>query len=117
MQLPPDGQRLHLAPKDAEIPPEQHRGAGLAPQQAAPTKPYLLRRPVKESAVPQSFVARGVLVHLVVGVGRQPHLCQKSREGSARCREAVSFGKGFGALNGPLGCLHMESFIIIKLLL
>lgn len=82
-----------------------------------PPPAYLLRRPVKEPAVPQSFVACGVLVHLVVGVGRQPHLCQKSREGSARCREAVSFGKAFGALNGPLGCLHMESFIIIKLLL
>lgn len=38
-------------------------------------KYYLLRCSIKQAPVPESFVACGILIYLIIGVGRQSHLC------------------------------------------
>lgn len=47
-------------------------------------KYYLLRCSIKQAPVPESFVACGILIYLIIGVGRQSHLCWKKESASSR---------------------------------
>lgn len=54
-----------------------------------PTKYYLLWCSIKQASVPESFVACGILIYLIIGVGRQSHLCWKRKEELASFRQAA----------------------------